>query len=73
MISRAFAIVLAIMIGTPLFAAGVLAFVPPAAAMLVCLAVAAAGVVGTVAGVRLLTGGAPSRRAEGLHRGGQIS
>jgi len=52
--SRAFGIVLAGVIGTPLFAAAVLAVCPPAAAIVVCLAVAASGIAGTCAGVRLI-------------------
>lgn len=51
MTSRAFGMILAIVIGAPLFAAGVLACVPPALAMGFCLGVAAAGMLGAVVGV----------------------
>ena len=50
MTSRAFGIVLAVVIGTPLFAAGVLTYLPPALAMGFCLGVAAAGALGAVVG-----------------------
>ena len=51
MTSRAFAMVFAVVFGTPLFAAAVLAYVPPALALGFCLGVAAAGALGTVVGV----------------------
>jgi hypothetical protein len=51
MTSRAFGIVLAVVVGTPLFAAGVIACVPPALAVGFSLGVAVAGVIGAVAGV----------------------
>lgn len=47
---RTFAIVLAVVIGMPLFAAGVIAFVPPALAVAFCLGVAAAGAAGAIVG-----------------------
>ena len=60
---RAFGIVLAVVIGTPLFAAGVLACVPPALATGFCLGVAAAGALGAVAGVAQILRWAHERRA----------
>ena len=59
MTSRAFGIVLAVVIGTPLFAAAVLALCSPVVAVIVCLAVAGAGMIGTCAGIALLSPAAP--------------
>lgn len=60
---RAFGIVLAVVIGTPLFAAGVLACVPPALAMGFCLGVAAAGALGAVVGVGQILRWSSERRS----------
>ena len=63
MTSRAFGMVFAIVVGTPLFAAGVLAYVPPALALGFCLGVAAAGVLGTVVGVAQILHWSRDRRS----------
>ena len=61
--TRTLAIVGAAVTGTPLLAAAVLALCSPAVAVIVCLAVAAAGVVGTAIGILQIGRWAHERRS----------
>lgn len=54
MTSRAFGMVFAVVVGTPLFAVGVIVCVPAACAIGFCLGVSAAGIVGAAAAIVLL-------------------
>jgi hypothetical protein len=64
MTTRTLAIVSAAVIGTPLLAAAVLTICSPTVAVIVCLAVAAAGAVGTAVGVRQISAALPATKCD---------